>query len=215
MSSEALKKYNDKLRELIEKSKEKALERIIVPPANKLLATVKNRIQRKGENSSGNQIGQYSTNPMYASVDQFDKRSAFKPGQKATVTSYRSTQLKINPKTLKVKKGKTNYETINKEKMKTMYLQDGYKQLRDVQGKPTDKVNLTYRGDLMNSYQQQIANGAVIQGLTLETEKKKREGLEKRFGGKILSPKKEEVEAYRKEVTEIAKTEVIKILGSA
>lgn len=207
MSSEALQAYNNKLRFLVERAKDKALERIIVPPANKLLATIKNRVQRKGENTSGGKIGNYSTKPMYASRDQFDKKSSFKPVTK----KYISTDAKA-PKTVK---GRNVLGTIYSEKGKTMYLQQGYKELRDVQGKPTDKVNLTYRGDLMNSYQQVVEQNAVVQGLTLESEKKKREGLEKRFGGQLLHPQKQEIETYRKDVTEIAKTESVKIMKGA
>lgn len=216
-ASDPLRAYREKLKAVIDRTKDKAIERIIVPPANKMLATIRNRIQVDGKNSNGQKIGSYSTEPMYASAGQFDKRSAFKPGKKAHIEA--STSIRINAKTLKVKRGKT-IQNVVKQKMKTMYLVQGYKELRDIQGKPTDKVNLTYRGDLMASYQQQLTNNAVLQGLTSEFEALKREGLEKgtkykKGYGDILKPMASEIAQYKKDVAEGEKQEIIKAFRNA
>lgn len=205
-----LHEYSDKLKEIIERSKEKALERIIVPPANKMLATIKNRIQLDGENSEGRRIGNYSTASMYVTQDQFDKRSSFKPIGKNEKKRKTVQVFDIGTRKKKSVAVKEDY-TLRK----SMYLQEGYKELRDIQGKPTDKVNATYRGDLILSYQQQQTANAVLQGLTSEQEKLKREGLEKHFGGKIMAPQKEEIDQYKKEVAEIQKTEIIKLFKGA
>lgn len=53
----------------------------------------------------------------------------------------------------------------------------------------------------MLAYQQQAAQGAVLQGMTTERASKIRQGQEKRFG-KIFSPTQAEMQHYRKEVVE-------------
>lgn len=215
--SDALRKYRDKLQEVINKTKDKAIERIIVPPANKMLATIRNRIQVDGERTDGRKIGSYSTEPIYVSADDFDKKSAFKPGVKAHVET--SQKIKLVAKTNTFKGGKVTQQVV-KQKMKTMYLVDGYKELRDIQGKPTDKINLTYRGDLINSYQQQVVNNAVVQGLVSEFEALKREGLEKgtkkKAGfGEIFKPSSKEIGQYKKEVAEGERDRIINAFKNA
>lgn len=203
-----LEQYAQKIKELIEKSRSKAISNIMVSPANRLLATVKNRIIIQGENTAGNQIGQYSTKPMYASKKQFDKKRAFKPIKK----KYVSTDAKA-PKTVK---GRKVLGTIYTETGKTMYLQQGYKELRQIQDKPVDKVNLQYRGDLLLSYQQDvIGEGVIVQGLNKESEKKKRQGLEKRFKAPsgLLHPQQKEIDEYKKAIIENTKLEILKIIG--
>lgn len=72
--------YIQKLKDLATTVKQKAIESIMIPAANELLANVKNRIFLDGKNSAGQQIGTYSTRKMYAGINQFVKRSSFKPG---------------------------------------------------------------------------------------------------------------------------------------
>lgn len=209
--------YISKLRQLRDSATEKAVQQILVPNGNELLANIKNRIVRDKKNSSGGQIGTYSTKPMYASQKQFDKKSAFNPGVRAEVSSYRSTSIKINPKTLLVKKGKTNYETISKQKMKTMYLQEGYKQLRDIQGKPTDGVNVNYTGSTNLSYQLQAKGKEVLLGFTDQESSNIRQGLEngtkgRKGYGKIYYATQQEIANYNKNVAEDSKELTLKIL---
>lgn len=202
-----IQQYAERLKKLLEASKSKAMANVMIPSANRLLATVKNRIMLDGENTQGGQIGQYSTKPMYASKEQFDKPSAFKPIKK----KYVSTDAKA-PKTAK---GRNVLATVHTETGKTMYLREGYRELRQIQGKRVDKVNLNYRGDLMREYVSNPVSDTVIeQGLLTEMSKKKREGNEKRFGGKILTPQPEEIEQYKKSVSELTKLEIQKIMGT-
>lgn len=208
--------YSRRLKALADAAKQKAAQAIIIPAANKLLANKKNTIQVEGKKTDGSQIGQYSTTPMYASPDQFVKKSAFKPGKKAFIATSQKLG-RYNAKTKTFKGGKTTQNVV-KEKMKTMYLVQGYKELREIQGRPVDKVNLTYSGDLLASYQlQPTPTGAVI-GLTNELSAKIRDGLEngtkkKKGYGKIFYAQKEELELYNKDVTEAAKTFTLKFLN--
>lgn len=201
--------YRNKLAELIAQSKEKAIEEAVVPAANKLLATVKNRIQRQGKKTDGSAIGTYSTEPMYASRDQFDKKSAFKPIGKNEKKRKTTQVFDIG-----TQKKRSVPITADFRQRKSMYLEQGYKQLRDIQGKPTDKINFTYSGDLMLAYQQQQKDKSILQGLTSELEALKREGLEGRFG-KTLTPMKEEINEYQKDVAKSLQQQQLKILKGA
>lgn len=181
--------YLERLKSLRDSATEKVVERILVPNANELLANIKNRIVRDKRNSSGGSIGQYSTRPMYATVNQFDKRGAFKPVGK---------------------RGKTK---------KSMYLPTGYKQLREIQGKPTDAVNLNYTGSLMLSYQMQPKGKEVLLGLTSAESAKIRQGLEngtrgRKGYGKVFYATAQEIANYNKNVTEDTKEIVLKILNA-
>lgn len=169
--------YRERLVRLKEAANQKAAEKIIVPAANRLLGTIRNRIQVEGENSNGQQIGQYSQKPMYAGREEFVKKGAFKPVGK-------SGKKKAPPN-------------------KTMYLPGGYKQLRDIQGRPTGKKNYTYTGDLMASYIMQKTAKGVLLGLNSELQAKKRQGLQKQ-DGKVFYAQKEEIDNYNKEVSEQA-----------
>lgn len=182
-----MQEYMKRLKALTQAVQEKAAEAILVPAVNEYLANKINTIVQKGEKSDGSKIGQYSTKPMYASKDQFVKKSAFKPIGK------------------RGKKTPPN---------KTMYLPQGYKQLRDIQGRPTDKVNLFYSGDLISSFRMVAGTNYVEVGLTNEFASKKKAGNEKRFGGAIFQPQKNEMDAYKKNVTEASKLFMQKIMGN-
>lgn len=169
--------YTQRLIELRNAAVAKTVDAVIIPSANQMLAEVKNRITRQGVKTDGGKIGNYSTEPMYASKEQFIKKSAFKPQGKAG----------------KPKRGQA--------KPKTMYLPSGYKQLRDIQGRPTDTINENYTGDTLLSYQQEAVGNGIVQGFVNTRAAKIREGQEKRFG-KIFSPTKEELENYAKRVGE-------------
>jgi len=71
--------YYSNLQELISASSKELAKQAIVPAANELLAEIKNRIQRDGKNSSGSDIGNYSTKQAYFGREAFDKKSSFKP----------------------------------------------------------------------------------------------------------------------------------------
>lgn len=165
----------------------------IVPNANRLLATIKNRIMREGKNTADTQIGTYSTKPIYATREQFVRKSAFKPGKKAYIAT--SQRLLVDKKTGGFKGGKITQNVV-KERMKTMYLREGYKELRSIQGLETDFVNATYSGDLMRSYVMYQDAQTAILGLNSQFQKLKREGLEKRFGV-FFKGTQQELAAYK------------------
>lgn len=171
-----LEEYQGKLQQLAREGSENAIERILVPASNELLANIKNRIIQEGQKSDGSKIGNYSTKPMYVEQQAFIQKSKFKP------------------------RGKTGETTFdNGQPHKTMYLQQGYSQLRSIQGRPVDKINEFYTGSTMNSYQLQVESGQILLGLTNEKAAKVRAGQEKRFG-KIFYAKKDELDEFKKDL---------------
>lgn len=173
-----LKEYQARLEKLAVAAQNTAAESVIVPAANGLLASIKVRITAEGKNSAGATIGQYSTKEMYATREQFIKKGSFQP------------------------RGKVNKGTFkNGNTRQSMYLPAGYKELRDIQGRPTDKMNYNYSGDTMASYQMQAKPDRVLLGLTQERAANIRKGLEAKRG-KAFYATADELAEYNKEVTE-------------
>lgn len=170
-----LHEYQNRLRQLATTASQRIAEAAVVPAGMRMLATIKNRIAQKGEATDGAEIGQYSTTPGYYSKEQFVKKGAFKP------------------------KGKAG-SGRNPSPRKTMYLEQGYRELRSIQGRRVDKININYTGDLLASYQYQKTAQALLLGLNNASQVPKREGLEKRFGA-IFYAQREELDVYNKEVT--------------
>lgn len=170
-----LDQYNTRLAQLISESAERATTRIVVPAANELLAKIKNRIIQKGENSTGGKIGNYSTKPGYYSKKQFVKQSAFKPV------------------------GKTGKRTKS-----TMYLQSGYKQLRQIQGRESSQVNLQYSGSTILAYQLQALPKYVVIGFLSKEASKIRQSNENKYG-KVFYATNQEMKDYNDQI--IAETQ--------
>ena len=160
----------DKLRALLEKSKQNVIAQAMVPAANELLAEIKNRVQVDGKKTDVSQIGNYSTRADYFSRQQFVVKGAF-----------RSI-------------GKTGKKTKS-----TMFLPAGYKEFRSIQGRPTEKINETLSGDTILAYQQQVNQNEILQGFTTTKSSNIRKGQEKRFGS-IFKPSQQEVNFYKENV---------------
>lgn len=173
-----LDEYNNNVAELLKEVELAATGEAYIPAANELLAETKNRIQLDGKKADGTNIGQYSTKPAYYSREQFVKKTAFKP------------------------QGKTGKKTE-----KTMYLPAGYKQLRDIQGRHTDKVNENYSGQTLLDYQLEQQNKSIVLGFVSERSSRIRKGQDKKFGGDIWHSSAEELANYEKNVAE--QTEII------
>lgn len=199
-----VEEYNVIINGIIEENGEKITEGVVFTSANALLATIKNRVQREGKDSSGSLMGNYSTWPIYASRDRFVVKGAFRPkGKPILAKNGKDT----NNKRTKVfllagKKGKLLPRTLNYNIRKTMYLEDGYRQLREIQGMPVNIKNLTYSGDTMLSYTIGTEEGEVLIGFDSERASMIRSGLEKQNGGDIFRASAPEMEDYEKRVVE-------------
>lgn len=200
--------YNERLTELYGLVSGDITADTIVPAARELLFEIKNRIANEGQNSNGVNIGEYSTKPIYVTPQNFVSPGAFAPGgkigakgSKSVLTRHVKQADKLGNgrgflKYLDGKKGKHYTQLKNDHSdYKSMYLAEGYSELRQIQGLRIDIVNLTYRGDLLMSYQMQKISQYVLLGLTEESSVLKRSGLEKKYGD-VFHGTSAEIERY-------------------
>jgi hypothetical protein len=181
--------HNQYLHDLASNTANVSLEKSILIGANGLLAAIKNRIQREGKDSSGTKMTGYSTKTAYYSKDAFVKKSSFK------------------------QKGKTKTGTFkNGKPRKSMFMLNGYKQLRETQGMPTTVRTINYSGDLMLSYVIGIDEHSVQLGFNQQKQSKKRKGLEEKNGGNIFSATNIELQDYNAKVIEVYKEESLKVI---
>ena len=83
---------------------------------------------------------------------------------------------------------------------KSMKLKYGYKELREIQGLETDKVNLRYSGDLRESFKIIKRNVSIIIGFNTKDNFNKAKSLEKKYDKTIFKPSKEERKANLKKI---------------
>jgi hypothetical protein len=149
-----------------------AVQAIIVPRANELLAVTKNRIQQRGMDSNGTSIGAYSRKSGYYGREEFMNKGSFAP------------------------QGKFG----RSKSARTMYLPQGYYQFRQIQGREVAFTNLTLSGDTMQRYQMAVTGGSILMGMTTQRASGIRKGQEKKKGRPIFHSSKEEIAEYNKEV---------------
>lgn len=118
-----------------------------------LEAVWKERIFDRGEKTDGTPIGNYSTQPSYFSKDTFIRKAAFKPI------------------------GKTGKKTKS-----TMFLQGGYSEFRDIQGRETKTMNLKLTGSEERAFRVYKFGNESIFGNADEMENKKIQGQEEKLG---------------------------------
>lgn len=165
----------------------------ITPAAIELLAAIKNRVVNEGKSTSGESLRSYSKNPIYATSDKFVKGGFVAQGKNnfdgntigdRIITTnkilvnrqsvHKNNGVFVSGKQTTPSKGggkKTSLYSLvkpNYQPRKSMYLKDGYKQLRDVQGLRTDITNMQYSGQLVADYQMQRAAQEVLLGITTE-----------------------------------------------
>jgi hypothetical protein len=116
------------------------------------LALVKNRIIDKRKGIPG---AAYSTNPMLATKDQFVVKSAFKISKVDDYIIKRNKQGKPiesksgrSYKTKKVKRELWIKFPKASKAVPVMLLEKGYKEFREIQGRPGDHVNLSLTGHM-------------------------------------------------------------------
>ncbi|MFC7347312.1 hypothetical protein ACFQO9_11345 [Chryseobacterium zhengzhouense] len=83
---------------------------------------------------------------------------------------------------------------------KSMKLEYGYKELRDIQGLKTDKVNLNYSGELKSKLRVARSEKSIVIGIIDRINAEKAKKLEEKYQTKIFSFSQKEVESYLKNV---------------
>lgn len=79
---------------------------------------------------------------------------------------------------------------------KTMKLEYGYKELRDIQGLKTDKVNLDYSGDLKKGLKVSKSDQSVVIGVNDKDNLDKVQKLEKKYQTKIFAFSQKEIQDH-------------------
>lgn len=156
----AFEQLSERLNEIAKKLDEAVPEVALVQSFVELQGDFLQRVFVDGTATDGSKIGQYSTKEEYFSKSQFVKTGAFKPIGK---------------------NGDTKFKTVTRPR-KSMYLKQGYKEFRDIQGRPTNTVNLDLSGSLKRAYRVFKFGDSVLFGQNDEFEHKKIEGLTDRFG---------------------------------
>lgn len=182
-------------------------EDAIVPAGLELLAAIKLRISQEGKNSADGNIGDYSTKPIYVQPQQFANAGSFRPQGKPRAKGAKYVQTRkaftigLKP-TKESTRGRAQFTQVKNDysSYKSMYLAEGYRELRDVQGLRTDIINFSYRGDLLQDYQLQKISQYVVLGMTTEKSALIRGGLERRFGP-VFYATEQEIQAYTSRAT--------------
>lgn len=187
--------FSDRMRDLYGLLSGDLAKSALENPANKLYADIRKRVFTGGKNSNDQAIGQYSTTPFYANRAMFVKPSAFVPQGKRGFVGDVLVPKSSFKKGTKPQKNRVYKEYVMTKKdgtlRKTMYLPQGYKQLREIQALRTDTIDLQYRKDLIKSFQIGREGQAYLIGFTEIRESQKRLQLENRFGPIFYATDKE------------------------
>lgn len=125
-----------------------------------------------------------------ATLNSF-KRRVFTNGldsEKQIIGTYSETPTNASKKAF-VKKSAFSSNTKGGKSMK---LSNGYKELKQIQGLKSDKVNLVYTGDLRESVQSQKKGTGYSIGFTDINNSRKAKQLEKKYGKAIFRLSEEE-----------------------
>mgnify|MGYP000190095105 CR=1 FL=1 len=160
------------------------------------------RVFTNGINGNEMQIGTYSTKPMLASKEQFTKESAFKQSY-IDLASGAVVDTKGDgdvPYFLTFKNRKTGVR--NKKATAIMFLGEGYKEFKKIQGKESNFVNLRNTEALKFDF----TNSLVLDGTTYKTGTKRKENSDKagwmadKYGKQTFAITKKEIEIYKQRI---------------
>lgn len=164
----SLDTYNNFLERLIS-AEQTFTDRLLLIPANNMVADIDTRITMLGEDSNGEKIGEYSKRPSYATEEDFTNKSNFKPGKK--------------------KNGQTR---------KSVDLEEGYFELRALDGQRNDRVVLERTGAAIKNIKVGIEGNTAEIGFTDKTESDKIRWYEERNDKSVLAPTRIEIDQVAK-----------------
>lgn len=187
----SLEDLNKKL-ELLERNILSAAATIVTEYAADYTAVAIHSLQKEGVDGA-----KYSTDPMLATASMFNKKAAFKPTVVGT-TLGRDDKGKLVKGGVRTKKGnvrKSSTEDLYKwvkfpgakKAVPVMELEEGYKELRQLNGLQISHVDLTFTGRMLQNIrvlrdEQKGFKFLAFIGASNEENKKKMEGLNKRYG---------------------------------
>jgi hypothetical protein len=171
---------------------------IVFPVATIMLDSMRQRLFQEGISGDGSKTGSYSTTPIYASKSSFVGGGFSPQGKNAKKTA-----------SGKLSKGSKNKK--DGAQRKSMYLADGYKQLRQVQGKETAFVNLQYSGLLFTDFSKlAVEKDTVVSKVGTRESSDKLKWLSDKYGKDTFKHTKQEREFFKKEISK----QLIKYLRS-
>jgi len=195
--------FSDRLRDVYGLVSGDLAQTALAKPAAALYAEVRRRVFTEGKDSDGNALGQYSVKPLYVSREMFAKPGSFYAQGKSVALGYTQGD-KLVP-TFQLRRGVIkptkrvikNFSVVksNNKPRKTMYLPQGYKELRDIQGLRTDIVDLTYRGDLKKDWAIAKDAQAFLLGFKTKQQSDKRFAVERQYGP-VFYPTEQEKNKY-------------------
>lgn len=149
---------------------------------NNLHSAMLKRIFVDGIAGSGGKIGNYSFKPLYAPQRVFTKPGSFLPqGKNSALQLFKNGKLR-----------------------KTMYLQQGYRQLRQIQGLDAGTVTLTYTGSLQQDFSTglSVEGGSIILKLNSAVNQDKLTWLKKKYGDSLFQHTQQEKEQFINNATQ-------------
>lgn len=186
-----LEELGPRLQEIRDKLVKEAQERVLIAAATAMKAEMQDRIFNRGEDINGGKIGNYSEKASYFTKDQFVRKSAFKPqGQ----NGFKGERVVYD------KKSKTG--KVVKKVPKSMYLPDGYKEFRDIQGRKTDTKNYKLTGSLEKSIQVVKKGNEILIAITDGDESKKRHWLEAQDDKQVFKGSKSDFKVFTQAVSD-------------
>jgi hypothetical protein len=176
----------------------------ILPAGAEMLREIKRRVTKSGTGTDGNAIGNYSTKPIYVEKEMFIKKGAFKAQGKNGNIGDRlipTARTKTNSTTKNpVRYTEYTIAKPNYKPRKTMYLPNGYKELREIQSLQVSYIDLKYSGRMVRDYQLQKQAQTVLLGITTRRSADIYVGLTVRFG-EFYQPSQSEIDTYKKRVS--------------
>jgi len=165
-------------------------------------ADMSDRLFDSGVMGNGSKIGRYSQKEAYYSRKQFKNTAAFKPvGKKTYLQGIKQQKEEVYNVSTRKKTKVVVKKPFNQRE--TMYLPNGYKELRVLQGYESAFVNLTYSADLRRDFDTHLTvdKDSVVVKLTRGINQLKAEGLTKKYGATLFRHTKQEVDFIKEEVT--------------
>jgi hypothetical protein len=172
------------------------------------------RIFDTGVKASG-QIGAYATKPMYADQKEFSNTGSFQPTGKPVIRISKGVlPLKRRsldshtprPSATPLQRGNTGPGQFkNGKARRSMYLQNGYQQLKSVQGLESSFVDLTYTGDLRNDLTENLVatESGFTSGVSSETNAQKIAGLMTKYGDDLFDLTEDEKQFFKTTVKQL------------
>lgn len=164
-------------------------EDAMLPAANTMLAEYKERIFSDGKDSNGAKIGDYSRTEQYFNKEQFVRKGAFRAQGKT---------------------GKKKHD--NGVPYKSMYLQEGYYQLRSIQGRDVSGKNYNYSGSLSRAIQVYKTETGVAIGIAEKRESIKLRANENRDGKNVSGATDKELQIFGYELVEAVRVKIEQLL---